>query len=213
VPTAIAYAVLPSQRRVVLLSAICAAPAGLADAIFVPEYWTPGHMVGAGFSVEGLLFSFGNGGMLWALAVWPFRRSVSVDVSLARLLPRYVMWMAIGLAICAVAWVGVPGGIGIMEAALLALVLVGAGMLALRSDAWPFAVSGAVGFGGYYALQLAIVAALCGECAAAWAPSRWASATFLGFPLEELAWAVAYGATWAIATAYGSDVRIMRRAA
>ncbi len=66
----------PVHRRVALLSGLCGAPLGLADAVFVPEYWDPTHLLGAAFSIEGVLFSFGNGVLVWLVAVLPYSRRV-----------------------------------------------------------------------------------------------------------------------------------------
>ena len=51
----------PKQRRFILLSGCYAAPAGAGDLLFVPEYWMPSHIVAPWFSIEGVLYSFGNG--------------------------------------------------------------------------------------------------------------------------------------------------------
>ena len=215
VPFALVSLIDRRQRRVALICALGAAPVGLADYLFVPEYWSPSHLVGQALSIEGVVFSFGNGGMLWFLAALPVRRRAISAIDSVRLGRRYLLWLAIGFVVFLTIWHRgfAVVDLGVMEAALVSLVVVGTALAVIRPDAWPIMLSGGLGFGAYYAAQLALLSAVAPEFATAWAPTTLAGNTFRGFPIEEVAWAIIYGGVWALATAYGCDVRIRPRGA
>ncbi len=215
VPYAIVALIDRRQRRVALLCAVGAAPVGLADYLFVPEYWSPGHLVGSALSIEGVVFSFGNGGMLWFLAALPVRRRAISAIDPARAVRRYLFWMAVGFVVFLTIWRRglAVGALDVMEAALVSLIVVGAALATIRPGAWPIMLSGGLGFGAYYSAQLALLSAVAPQFATAWTPTALTGITFLGFPMEEVAWAVIYGGVWALATAHACDVRIRPRGA
>lgn len=200
---AVVAAALPRHRRTLLLSGIFAAPSGLFDAIFVPEYWTPRHAISPYVSVEGVLFSFGNGVLIWACAIAPHAPAVEYRFAVLPMLRRYAVYMGLGILLFLVLW---RRGLGathlpIMDATLI--VVMGYGLWFLyREPRWArFGVAGCAGFVLVYALELALVAWLAPDARAMWV--REGGLGFLGFPLQELGWAACYGGVWAMATAFG----------
>lgn len=61
------WAVRPSVRKEMLWASILTAPFGLTEPIFVPEYWNPPSLfnlaANTGFDVESIIFSFAVGGI------------------------------------------------------------------------------------------------------------------------------------------------------
>lgn len=97
---------------------------------------------------EDFIFSFACGGTAWLLAVWPYRRRVTVSLSPGRFLGRYLVWTAAGVSLSAVCWYS---GFGPIEAAMAGIMVVGAALLARRLDLWPLPVAGGAGFSLFYA--------------------------------------------------------------
>ncbi len=209
----VAPLLVPAHRKVALLSGLCAAPLGLGDAVFVPEYWDPPHLFGAAFSIEGVLFSFGNGVLVWLVAVLPYSKRVQSRVDLRQMTGRYLACCGVALVITLLLW---RGGVGflslpIMTAGLFAMAAIAAFVLIRRPEAWPFALTGAIGFAIVYGFQLFVISLVDPDAHLAWAPTIREGMTVFGFPVEEMVWAFIYGAVWPLAVAYGSDVSFRAR--
>lgn len=202
---ALLAAAFPRHRRTLLLSGVFAAPSGLLDAIFVPEYWTPRHAISPYFSIEGLLFSFGNGVLIWACAIAPHTAAVEYRFALWPMLRRYAIYTGLGMALFLALWRGGLGltGLPIMDATLVVAMLYGLWFL-YREPRWArFGVAGCAGFGLVYAIELALIGWLAPDAKDVWVREGRGSLEFLGFPLQELGWAACYGGVWALATAFG----------
>ncbi len=126
---------------------------------------------------------------------------------------RYLACCGVALVITFLLW---QGGVAflplpVMNAGLVAIVAVAAFIVIRRPDAWPFALTGAVGFVTVYGLQLLVISLLDPDFHLAWAPAVRAGVTVFGFPVEEMVWALIYGAAWPLAVAYGSNVSLRFR--
>ncbi|MEQ9145632.1 MAG: lycopene cyclase domain-containing protein [Parvibaculaceae bacterium] len=66
-PWAIAYIAFPAHRRAMIWSSLFTMPFGLTEPLFVPEYWSPPSLFDlarrTGFDIESLIFCFGIGGI------------------------------------------------------------------------------------------------------------------------------------------------------
>ncbi len=118
----------------------------------------------------------------------------------------------IALVATAVTWRGALGLVALPsgESSLIALGTTGAFLLGRRPDAWPFACSGSLGFAAIYALQLTALGQFAGEAVLYWSAEVREGAFLFGFPIEEMAWAVLFGAVCPLATAYVNDVRLLQ---
>lgn len=200
----VAVAVEQRNRSLALTSGAAAAPFGLLDYFFIKDYWLPMHLISPGFSLEGMLFSFGNGIFVWLIATVPFRRNLRFEVRMDQLLRRSLFCVAGAFAIMATLWrhgLGLPG-LSLMSSTLVALCSVGAIILLRRSDLLPLAAVGAMGFGLFYAVQLALLAWIWPEFPEVWHPTTLHGAQIFGFPIEEIAWAVVYGFVWTSGIAF-----------
>lgn len=67
VPWAIAYIAFPAHRRVMIWASLFTMPFGLTEPLFVPEYWSPPSLfdlaLRTGFDIESLIFTFAIGGI------------------------------------------------------------------------------------------------------------------------------------------------------
>ncbi len=67
------------EKKEMLLVSSLTALTGLAEPIFVPEYWLPPSLfnlaLNTGFDIESIIFSFGTGGIAVIIYEWIFRTS------------------------------------------------------------------------------------------------------------------------------------------
>jgi len=67
IPWAIIYLFFPHQRKAMLWASLFTMPFGLTEPIFVPEYWSPPSLfdlaIKTGFDIESLIFCFAIGGV------------------------------------------------------------------------------------------------------------------------------------------------------
>ncbi len=204
-------AICPKHSKVALISGILATPFGLLDSLFVLDYWTPPHIFGPLFSIEGMLFSFGNGVFVWLIAVFPFRRRLKNRLQFKILARRFVLYSFIALAVMLALW---ERGLGLANASLmtgtiLGLSVIGVLMLSRDSSLLPLALTGALGFGMFYAVQLALLSLISPSFSSVWTAAVRDGVTVFGYPVEEMIWAVVYGCVWTTGIAYGCSVHIL----
>lgn len=67
VPWAVLWAAFPAHRRAMWWASVFTTPFGLTEPLFVPEYWSPPSLfdlaLRTGFDIESLIFCFGIGGV------------------------------------------------------------------------------------------------------------------------------------------------------
>ncbi len=190
------------RRSFVLWSALFAAPTGLADFWFAPDYWQPDHVIGPHFSVEGMMFSFGNGALL-AFLVWPFfsrmlvasEASISLSANWSRvspvILPGFLAFLLL--------WDGLMGPLPVMQASFVGFVVLTL-WLAFRRQLNPVSgLAGAFLFSSVYWAQTLLWSWFDHDLASFWS----AHSSYLAHPLpmtglpgDELLWAAFYGLLW-----------------
>jgi hypothetical protein len=203
------FAVCPArQRRPMLLSGLLAAPLALvSSSAFVPDYWKPVCIAQFLASPEDILFSFASGGIVWLMAAGFLRTRMAVDVRPKRLVRRYLLCTVLGLVLSLGC---VLSGARPMTAAIVVGLGLGVALLWRRSDLWPMAMAGLVGFGAFYS------AWLCGvSFATPWFCDQWNAEglwgpRLRGIPLEEYVWGAGFGAVWPVFAAYLFDARLTR---
>lgn len=192
----------PRERRAMLLSGLLSAPSALFALAFVPEYWNPRQVARFLTGPEDVIFSFANGALAWLLAVGLSRRELAIRPAPRRALPRYAGCTALYFAVSLPGWaLGFP----VMTASLTG-VLGLAVFLGRRDPARaPVAAAGALGFAALYTTLFGAVLVRWPDFLLQWnAASLWGP-RLLGVPLDEIAWALAYGAAWPLVMAYVLD--------
>jgi len=67
IPWAVIYLFFPSHRKAMLWASLFTMPFGLTEPLFVPEYWSPPSLfdlaIKTGFDIESLIFCFAIGGV------------------------------------------------------------------------------------------------------------------------------------------------------
>jgi hypothetical protein len=202
--------VFPRYRSLALLGGLCSAPIGLFDTLFTPEYWDPPRLLGDWLSIEGLLFAFGNGILIWLGAAIPLGSVIDYKLHLPTFFRRCLACAAIGIAAFAGLW---QGGLAfvhlpVMEACLTATVIQAAFALSRRPDAWPFAITGSICFSIVFAVQLFFLSSLVPELNQYWSPAALAGIHVFGVPFAEVVWAFVFGAVHPLLIAYCGDVHL-----
>ncbi|MEJ2022007.1 MAG: hypothetical protein P8X43_08210 [Maritimibacter sp.] len=198
-----ALAIPTRQRGVALASGIAAAPMGLMDVWFVRDYWQPDHLIGAWFSIEGVLFSFGNGILLWLIASWPLRHALPAARPMRDFARPMLRLGALALAVILALW---SHGLGLTPLTLMPSTFAGLAVLLLLILArYPtlagLAALGCLSFTALYAGELVVMSTYDPAYSELWYPHLRMGLAPLGFPLEELIWAALYGAVWSLCVA------------
>lgn len=200
-PWLVLYVLLPAHRRVMRWASFLTAPFGLTEPLFVPEYWSPPSLfdlaLRTGFDIESLIFSFGIGGVGVVLynavtgrATEPLppaaRQSVRHRYHAAALLTPAILFPAL----YALPWNPIYAAIVAMAGGAVAALL-------CRPDLAGKTLVGAVLFVLYYTLFLgALEWSAPGYIARVWNLDALSGVLIFGIPLEELLFALAFGAFW-----------------
>lgn len=201
VPWFALYAVFPQQRPVMRWASLLTAPLGLTEPLFVPIYWNPPSLFdlarNTGFDLESLIFSFAIGG-LGAVLYNVFAGRALVQLTEAeRKSPRHRLH---GLAMIlpfasfpildALPW-------NPIYAAITALLSGAVAASLCRPDLTRKMLVGAALFTLFYALFLVGVEMTApGYIERVWNLRALSGITIVSLPLEELLFAVAFGAYW-----------------
>jgi hypothetical protein len=203
VPWLLLYAAFPRHRRAMLWASLFTAPLGLSEPLFVPEYWSPPSLFDlartTGFDLESLIFCFGIGGIGAVLVNVLTRRRPAPLAPAERharrhrfhrwaLASPFIVFPALWL----LPWNPIYPGIAAM--------LVGAAAtVACRPDLARNTALGAVIFVAFYLVFLAgLEWTAPGYIERVWNLDALSGWTVLGFPLEELLFATAFGAYWVV---------------
>jgi hypothetical protein len=201
------YIISPKkQRRLLLISALLSTPFSFASVFFVPEYWNPVRIAPFVVGIEDLLFSFSTGGIVWMLATWSLHNYIDTELRLQRTIKRYFIYIVSGTAVNVMLYIL---GVGVMTATLIGILLVATALFLLRRKFWPLIITGMIGFVIFYFVIIKVIFMLFPAF-----PPQWTTENLWGFrvwgvPIEEVIWAMVYGAVWPLFMAYVLNVRLM----
>ncbi len=202
VPWLILYLRFPQHRKVMLWASIFTAPFGLTEPLFVPEYWAPPSLfdlaLRTGFDIESLIFSFGIGGVGAVIVNVLTRRVPEVLDDGERAHPRHRLHRWVLVAPFAVFLGLLPLGWNPIYPAIAAMVAGAAATVWCRPDLARTTVLDALIFLGYYVVFLGLLEVSSpGYVEDVWTLEA-LSGVRIGFmPLEELLFALGFGAYWA----------------
>lgn len=200
------FLIAKKQRKPMFLSALLSAPFGFLSVFFIPAYWQPiriGEWGGAG--IEDIIFSFSNGGIVWFLVTWPIRTRLSVDIQIKRMLRRYLTFSILGISFGLIL---LFLGFDPMHGTLLGIAIMAIILLQMRRKLWLLPVIGAICFGLTYTIMCSVVFALNPDFLLQWNLKTLSWGYYLGVPLEEIIWSIAFGAVWPLLVAYSFDTQI-----
>lgn len=201
-PWAALYAAFPQHRGAMRWASIFTMPFGLTEPLFVPDYWTPPSLFDlarrTGFDIESLIFCFGIGGVGAVLvnvitrgrtAPVPHdeRRHQRHRLHRAALISPFLLFPLLYL----MPWNPIyPATVAMLVGALA--------VVACRPDLWRNVMVGSGVFLVYYALFLLGLERLApGYIERVWNLEALSGLLVGRMPLEELLFAVGFGAYWA----------------
>jgi hypothetical protein len=201
VPWAALYLAFPRHRRTMLWASLFTTPFGLTEPLFVPRYWNPPSLFSlaqrTGFDLESLIFTFGIGGVAAVLYPILTGRGIQPMAAHERHQPlhryHYLAFASPFVAFPALyflPWNPIYPGIAAMAIGALAAV-------ACRPDLKIKTWVGGLLFLGYYAVfLLGLEWSAPGYIERVWNLATLSGVLVFGMPVEELAWAVAFGLYW-----------------
>ncbi len=201
----VAYVLKPAHRRVALASAILSAPYSFLAVVFVPLYWEPVQIFRLLVGPEDLIFSFANGGMVWILAATYYAVPDSLWGRTFRVRCAWitVSFLAAWFLLCL-------AGLPLMWAALAVGICLWCFLIWRDPAALTVSLKCGAVFAAGYTLWLAAILHVNPGFVQSWAPDGLVGATILAVPLEEILWAVEFGAVWPVLVAYFLDIEPRR---
>lgn len=191
----ICLVVFPLQRKLATISSFPSMPLACASVLFVPEYWQPIRLLDGMTGIEDLIFSFATGGLAWVASMWLLPRRIIVNLIWHRHLTRYLYTVGIGVVLWLTLWLL---GFSVMTAALVDCLAFTLLNLALRPELIPLAIRGALGFAAPYMAFAILGGTLFPGFYEQWNHANLWGVYLLSVPLEEGAWALAFGALWPV---------------
>jgi hypothetical protein len=201
VPWLVAYAAFPPHRREMLWASLITAPLGLTEPLFVPAYWSPPSLFDlartTGFDIEGVIFSFGIGGIGAVLYNLSTGRTDTLVPPDRRRSPRHRLhyWALAAPFLSFPVLYPLPWNP--IYAASVAMLLGAAATMLCRPDLIRKTWIGALLFVAYYVLfLLGVEVTAAGYIERVWNLPALSGVRVLGIPMEELLFAAAFGAYW-----------------
>ncbi|RLE35075.1 MAG: hypothetical protein DRJ61_03975, partial [Acidobacteria bacterium] len=150
----VVFLIEKKHRMLLLFGALGSTAFSLSSPVFVPEYWNPVRVACFLVGPEDLIFSFANGGMIWFLATWPFRKRLDTSFAGIVFAKNFLLCTLVGIAIMIP---GVLADFGPMSNCLVGMVIMGCALLFLKPQFWGVAVTGALSFTCLYAATILFV--------------------------------------------------------
>jgi hypothetical protein len=203
-------ALSPAYNRTrTMLCGTLAFPFAIPAIFFGQAYWNPRRIIGILPSLEDVLYTVAAAGITWLLSTWMIHRRMSVNIKARTLLFRYLFIFVSGAPFAfGSLWLEISP----MSRLLLPIAMMGIVLLWLKPKLWIVAAWGCVGFAVYHILLLVTAFAVTPSFAESWyAASLWGPRLW-GVPLDEIAWAAAFGALCPLFAAYVLDAQVMASA-
>lgn len=191
----------PRHRRIMLWASLFTTPFGLTEPLFVPEYWSPPSLlnlaVTTGFDAESLIFTFGIGGVSAALYPLLTRQELRPVAESERRRPLHRHhYKALAAPFAAfpilyfLPWNPIYPGIVAMAIGAAATVMCRPD---LKRTTW---VGGLLFLAYYVAFLLGLEWTAPGYIDRVWNLDALSGIRVFQMPIEELLFAVAFGAYW-----------------
>ena len=201
VPWAIAHFAYPAHRRAMIWASLFTTPFGLTEPLFVPEYWNPPSLFDlaqrTGFDIESLIFCFGIGGIGAVLYNLLTRQTLESAQPEERHQShhRFHRW-ALAMPFLTFPILYVPPWNPIYPG-ILALAAGAVATVLCRPDLLRKTWIGGFLFLGYYVIFLiGLEWTAPGYIARVWNLEALSGLSVAGMPVEELLFAISFGAYW-----------------
>ena len=199
---AVIWIVKPLIRKEMLWASILTAPFGLTEPIFVPEYWNPPSLfnlaANTGFDIESIIFSFAIGG-IGAVLYETFVKVKHVKMSSHEMcLPRHRLHLlALFSPFIAFVLLYFLTTMNPIYSISIAMIIGSVSAILCRPDLTKKIILGSFLFLGlYFVFFLAFNLTYPGIVEQIWNLKAISGILILGVPIEELMFALAFGALW-----------------
>ncbi len=201
VPWLLLYIAFPVHRKPMIWASLFTAPFGLTEPLFVPSYWNPPSLFDlarrTGFDIESLIFCFGIGGIAAVLYNVVTSHRAEPQAATERHQPRHRFHLWVLAApfltfpiLYAFPWNPIYPAILVMALGAIATLL-------CRPDLIRKTWVGGLLFLIYYAVFLVgLEWTAPGYIARVWNLKALSGLYVIGFPIEELLFALTFGAYW-----------------
>jgi len=197
----------PRERKKIFISAILSLPAACTAVLFVPAYWKPLRITSLSVGIEDLTFSFATGGIVWIIVSFTEGKNLAYNIAFPTVIKRYLILVVLGMSLMLVLYRSTNWGV--MSEALIGITITGLILLAkYRFKYWRMAAAGSILFTLYYLLIAALILNFFPHMHSYWNKEILLGISVFNVPLEEIAWAFAFGAVWPLAMTYVFDLEL-----
>jgi hypothetical protein len=202
----VAACLCPRRERLRMVqSAVLTAPVSAFAFVYIPEYWNPSQVARWCAGPEDLLFGCAAGAIVWVLAVRTLGAQLHGPRFPVKVVLRFAALMVGGLA----AFFSLRAlALGPMDASLVTLGMIAAVLLGGRPKLWRMVAVTAPGYAAIHMAVQLVSVSLWPQLAGQWNHTELWGLAVGGVPLEELAWATAFGATWPALVIHVLDLRL-----
>lgn len=205
--TVILSTMRPEWRRTTMICGVLSLPLSLMGLVLVPDYWRPMGVVQLPVLLEDFLFMFNTGIAAWLAGSWPYRdRLILGRIRIWAFLRRSMLMAGVILATGAVLHrFGMKVGLSIpvVWSACAGI------LLCLRPDLRAVMAAAAATFGVSYFAVVACVFAVAPDFTSAWNYNNLLGWKVLEVPVDEIVWAMGFGAVWPAFLVYATEGRIL----
>ncbi len=192
----------PKLRKEMFWSSILTAPVGLTEPLFVPEYWSPPSLFNlaaiTGFDIESLIFSFAIGGM-GAILYETIFKVKHLKMSKQEMNKKRHRFHLLALLSPFLAFIPLYflTSLNIIYSASMAMAMGAIAAMLCRPDLIQKILKGSVLFLGlYFLFFFTFILVYPGIVEQVWNLKAISGILFLGIPIEELMFAITFGALW-----------------
>jgi len=202
----IGFSLFHKERGRILISALLSVPAAGQALVFVPQYWKPLRILKSPIGIEDIIFSFATGGIAWIVICAMSGGKTISRSSPGRITGRYLLLLLSGSVLSYVSMQVLD--LPIMDQALIGISIIGLVLLAgSRFKTWRIAAAGSMIFTLYYSVFTGIVMKLFPHMRSYWNDDMLWGISIMNIPIEEIMWALAFGAVWPLAMAFVFDLK------
>lgn len=201
VPWLAIFAIARNQRKIMIWASLFTTPFGLTEPLFVPEYWNPPSLFdlaqNTGFDIESLIFCFGIGGIgaVFYNVITGRNREVALGAERHDRRHRFHFWALSAPFIAFPILYLLP--FNPIYPAIAAMILGSVTTVLCRPDLGRKMWIGGFLFLAYYTVFLVgLEMTAPGYIARVWSLEALSGLTVGGAPIEELLFAIAFGAYW-----------------
>ncbi len=196
------YFIRKDLRRKMIFSSILCTPLGLSEFIFAPYYWNPSTLFDLttkiGFDIESLIFSFAVGGIAAVLYEEVLKKHL-VKARENRIFTKRHFYLLTAVLVSSMIFFSFIFKMDLIYTAVIVMALGAITIMISRKDLIKETIVGSLLFLLVYFILLFTLNTLIFPdwIARTWNFEHILGITFFKIPLEEILWALTFGALWA----------------